>query len=105
MSKVRYIKAYECQFCYSTFETEKESNSCCGDHSKYLIGYECKQCFKIHNILEEARVCHPDPKLMSFREFGIDAEDPVDEEDDSDEILIGKTSIINTLKPLEVSYG
>ncbi len=106
MSKVRYINAYECQGCYQTYETEKEVKDCCDSECSYekLNGFECKQCFKIYDTIEKARFCHPDPKPMSFKEFGIDYEEPVDEEDNSDEILLGGISIIDTLKPIEVIY-
>lgn len=104
MSKVRYINAHECQSCFSTFATEKEANNCCGVDSKYLLGYECKQCFTLYKTSEEARTCHPNPKPMSYKEFGIDAEDPVPEDEAHDEILIGGVSVINT-KPIEVTYG
>ena len=103
MSKVRYINAHECQTCFNTFATEKESNDCCGADSTYLLGYECKQCFKLHKNSEEARHCHPDPKPMSYKDIGIDYEEPLEDEDAYDEILIGKTTVMNT-KPIEVAY-
>ena len=104
MSKVIYINAHECQECFCTFETEKEANHCCNADSKYLVGYECKTCFKLHKTSDEARHCHSDPKPMSYKEVGIDYEEPLSEHDANDEVLIGGISILNTTKPLEVSY-
>ena len=104
MSKVRYIKAWECQECYSTFETDDQAESCCGSNVILLWGYECNQCFKLHRTLYLARKCHPDPKPTSYKEFGIDYEEPVEIEDNSDEIRIGGISVYNTIKPVEVTY-
>ncbi len=103
MSKVRYIKAHECQNCFATFDTQCKAQMCCEDESKFLEGYECKQCFKVHDTFDEARHCHPDPKPMSYKDIGIDAEEPVAEEDAHDEILIGGVSVTDTIKPLEVT--
>lgn len=97
MGRVRFINAFECQSCYQTYLSEKGASSCCGDKVERLKGFECKQCFEIYKTLGEARGCHSELTLDYIPEAG--GFDPIDEEDNSDEIMIGN---ITYNKPLEV---
>lgn len=91
MGRIRYIDAFECQFCFNTHITEEQANKCCGCKAIRINGFECKQCFEVYDNPCDARGCCPELKPMVMLE-GFEP-DPVQKYDASDEIMIGGISI------------